>query len=271
MNADELEIVLTWAADEGWNPGIADAAAFHAADPHGYFLTRVEGVPVAAISVVNHDLANSFLGLYICRPESRGQGIGLATWAHGLNYAGGRSVGLDGVPEQEANYQTSGFVRTGASLRHQGRLPGRKFSTVRPVASGDVEKLIELDARANGFSRPQFLKTWLSDNVPGRASRVRVADGEIQGFATWRACREGTKIGPIVAPDTASALELISDVASLRPEGPLIIDLPEDNTDLQQELEQAGFTVPFVTSRMYRGTIPDTHQTLQAIATMELG
>lgn len=271
MNADELEMVLTWAADEDWNTGFADAAAFHAADPRGFFLTRVEDVPVAAISVVNHDLGNSFLGLYICRPESRGQGIGLATWARGLEHAGGRSVGLDAVPDQEANYRTSGFVRTGASLRHEGRLPGCKSSAVRAVVPGDVEKLIKLDARANGFSRPQFLKTWLSDDVQNRASRVRVADGEIQGFATWRACQVGTKIGPIVAPDTASALELIADIARIRPDGPLIIDLPEANADLRRGLEQAGFTIPFTTSRMYRGAIPDTHQSLQAIATMELG
>ncbi|MGY9049575.1 MAG: hypothetical protein ACKVKF_21680 [Rhodobacterales bacterium] len=40
-------------------------------------------------------------------------------------------------------------------------------------------------------------------------------DGGIFGFATWRACHCGTKIGPIVAPHTACALDLIADIACL--------------------------------------------------------
>ena len=32
---DEVAPILDWAADEGWNPGLDDAAACHAADPAG--------------------------------------------------------------------------------------------------------------------------------------------------------------------------------------------------------------------------------------------
>lgn len=32
----DLEMVLDWAAAEGWNPGIRDAVPFFAADPNGY-------------------------------------------------------------------------------------------------------------------------------------------------------------------------------------------------------------------------------------------
>ena len=97
-NADlsELETVLDWAAAEGWNPGLADAEAFYTADPQGFFVAEADGAPVAAISVVNHDAKNAFLGLYICKPEVRGQGIGFALWQHALRHAGDRSVGLDG-------------------------------------------------------------------------------------------------------------------------------------------------------------------------------
>lgn len=96
-------------------------------------------------------------------------------------------------------------------------------------------------------------------------------DGRIEGFATWRACREGTKIGPVIAPDTAGALELIADIARLRPDGLLIFDVPEANTALRAEMEAANFSVPFSTARMYRGRVPVTGSTLQVIATMALG
>lgn len=271
MGLPDLDMVLDWAAEEGWNPGLDDARAFHAADTQGFFLARVKGEPVAAISVVNHDTGNAFLGLYLCRPDWRGQGIGLATWTHALEHAGTRSVGLDGVAAQEANYAKSGFVRTGASLRHEGFWPSARSPEIRSAALSDMPRLIELDAAAGGFSRPTFLNAWLAPGQLERATRVLQKDGEIVGFATWRACREGTKIGPVIAPGTSAALDLIADIAAERPNGPLIVDLPEANTALRHALEGAGFTVPFATARMYRGTVPQTGPGLQAIATMELG
>ena len=69
MTLADLETVLEWAADEGWNPGVEDAEAFLAADPEGFFVTEDDGVPVAAISVVNHSPDFAFLGLYLCRPS----------------------------------------------------------------------------------------------------------------------------------------------------------------------------------------------------------
>lgn len=271
MDQTELRAVLSWASDEGWNPGISDAEAFHAADPQGFFLTSIDRTPVAAISVVNHDAENAFLGLYICRPEWRAQGLGMATWQKALEHAGTRSIGLDGVPDQESNYRVSGFVKTGSSLRNEGRITGKPSRDVRPAMASDTEGLIRLDALANGFARPNFMTAWLTEVPQKRATRVLERDGEICGFATWRACQTGTKIGPVVASDTSSALELIADIAELRPEGPLIIDVPDQNTELLREFEIAGFTIPFVTARMYRGAVPVTGNSLQAIATMELG
>ncbi len=273
MTQAELAMVLDWAATEGWNPGLDDAAAFHATDPMGFFLARINGTPVAAVSVVNHGPGDAFLGLYICQPDWRGKGIGLAVWTRALEHAGDRSVGLDGVPAQEANYRVSGFVRTGASLRHEGRWPAVSSKAVRTAKPDDLPHLIALDAAAGGIERTAFLTSWLSQNDDLRATRVLIRGGQITGFATWRACPIGTKIGPLIAPDTASALELIADIAAQRPDGPLIIDLPEANTELRRELDAAGFEIPFATARMYRGRAPVTGPGLglQAIATMELG
>ncbi len=270
MTIAALETVLSWAADEGWNPGLSDAEAFHAADPGGFFQTSVYGELVAAVSVVNHDAGNAFLGLYLCRPEWRGQGIGMATWNHALEHAGARSVGLDGVPAQEGNYRKSGFVRVGATLRHEGRLPGKASSRIRVLEASDMPALAALDRQAIGHGRERFLTAWLEGSET-RGTRVLIADGEIGGFAAWRACGTGTKIGPVIAPDTGAALELIADIGAVRTEGPLIADVPEGNGALRAELAQAGFTVPFATARMYRGQVPESGPALQAIATMELG
>ena len=35
MSRGEVDQVIEWAAEEGWNPGLGDAVPFHAADPGG--------------------------------------------------------------------------------------------------------------------------------------------------------------------------------------------------------------------------------------------
>ena len=113
--------------------------------------------------MVNHSRGGTFLGLYLCRAEWRGQGVGFALWQRALAHAVGRSVGLDGVAAQQAKYARSGFVRTGATLRWQGRLAARADAAVRPVMSADAAGIAALDLAAGGVARPAFLAAWLAE------------------------------------------------------------------------------------------------------------
>ena len=101
MTRDDLDRALDWAREEGWNPGLEDAAAFHAADPTGFLMGTLDGDPVSSISVVKYGEDFAFLGLYICRPDLRGRGYGMRVWRAGMEHAGDRVVGLDGVPAQQ--------------------------------------------------------------------------------------------------------------------------------------------------------------------------
>ncbi|AOZ69182.1 GNAT family N-acetyltransferase [Rhodobacter xanthinilyticus] len=270
--AEEVALMLDWAAVEGWNPGRADASAFHAADGDGFFLAEAPGAgPVAAISVVNHSADLAFLGLYLCRPEYRGRGIGSALWRHGLAHAGVRTVGLDGVAAQEANYARAGFVRAGATRRFEGGLAGASGGGLRAVAPSDLPALIALDVAANGFARPAFLRAWLAP-APGRVSLLAEGAAGPEGLVTIRTCARGAKIGPLLAPDAGRALTLAQGaVAALGGAGPVALDLPEANRALAARLLALGFVETFATARMYRGPAPTPGPMLQAIATMELG
>src|SRR5690606_1981637 len=75
MTRGDLDIALSWARDEGWNPGLDDAAAFHAADPSGFLMGFVDGAPASCISVVKYGGDFAFLGLYIVQPQHRGKGL----------------------------------------------------------------------------------------------------------------------------------------------------------------------------------------------------
>ena len=267
MTPAELGQVLDWAAREGWNPGLGDAAAFHAADPEGFFLAEVAGEPVGAISVVNHSDDFAFLGLYICRPEWRGRGIGRALWREGLAHAGPRTIGLDGVAAQEANYARSGFVRAGATIRFEGPPSMGTGPAVRAMRPEDLPVLLDLDRMATGIERVRFLSAW-TDATPDRRTLVLEQGGRIEALATARICRLGCKIGPIIAPDADCALALAN---SVQWSGARIIDVPEANHAFIAALVAKGYRETFRTARMYRGPAPQGDGTEQAIATMELG
>ncbi|MEP2530341.1 GNAT family N-acetyltransferase [Shimia sp.] len=269
-NLKDLAQILDWAADEGWNPGLGDAAGFFAADPDGFFVAEQGGALVAAISVVAHSAEFAFLGLYLCHPEFRGQGIGYSLWKHALDHAGTRTVGLDGVADQQANYAKSGFVKTGSSVRYEGVLPPVASRNVRLADDADAGVISTLDQQANGVTRPRFLNAWIAQ-TDTRKTLVLCSGSEVTGFATIRRCRQGVKVGPVIAPDTAQALELTKGALQALPSDHVIIDVPSENTALTNTLIGAGFESSFATARMWRGTPPVASGTLAAIATMELG
>ncbi|KAA2314306.1 GNAT family N-acetyltransferase [Pseudooceanicola sediminis] len=277
----DLHMLLDWAAEEGWNPGLGDAQAFHAADPGGFFIAERAGAPVAGIAVINHNPRQAFLGLYLCRPEWRGRGVGFSLWQHAVAHAGMRSIGLDGVAAQQENYARSGFLRQGATQRFEGRFEGHFEGSgggappgeqptrqgIRPLAAGEIKAMIALDAAAGGVPRPAFLSGWL-----GRSSvRRTVVRDDLGGFATIRQCRNGVKIGPVIAPNAAAAMMLIRAACAELPGAPVTVDLPEANEGLRALLLAAGFVMTFETARMYRGAPPEGDARMQAIATMELG
>ncbi|MCA8884207.1 MAG: N-acetyltransferase [Rhodobacteraceae bacterium] len=267
MRPQDLDLVLDWAASEGWNPGLDDAAAFLDADPDGFLMKWVQGRPVAAISVVNHAADHAFLGLYICSPDSRGQGHGMDVWLAGLAHARGRSVGLDGVPAQQANYEVSGFRRAGCTQRLTGTLPVTAGWGMRTPDVQDLAALAARDHWLQGYARPAFLAAWTAD-CPTRRTLV-CGGGTGLAYATGRRCRSGVKIGPLYAPDAATALSLIAVLAD---GDEVSVDVPEASADLHGALTAEGFTAAFETARMYRGPAPAAQSApFQAVATLELG
>jgi hypothetical protein len=271
MTLADLELVLGWAADEGWNPGLDDAPAFHMADPTGFLIKEVDGAPVAAISVVNHDANFAFLGLYLCKPEYRGQGHGLDIWNAGITHAGTRSIGLDGVPDQQANYARSGFVKYGSTIRYAGTIDAAPDPRIRAALPSEFPKLIARDLQATGINRGAFADAWLSQTLT-RQTVVLVDGTEQKGFATFRRCGTGLKIGPLYASSEADTRALLASSPFLIPDEMCFIDVQSHNSGLTNLLQKLEFKPVFETARMFRGKPPETDPVhFQAIATMELG
>ncbi|MYN02633.1 GNAT family N-acetyltransferase [Pseudoduganella sp. DS3] len=273
MALAELEMVLDWAAAEGWNPGWQDAASFYAADPGGFLLGLVEGEPVASIFAVQYGEDFGFIGGYIVRPGWRGQGHGMAVWRAGMARLAGRNVGLDGVPAQQANYARSGFNLAHRNVRYEGQGSGLPADDrVLPLAAPDFDAVVDYDRAFFPAARERFMRHWLAQEgsiVLG----VRDGPGTLLGYAVLRPCRAGFKVGPLCAESPAVADELLHALRGRVPQGaPIYLDVPEPNSAALALAAQHGMRPCFETARMYTGPAPQLPLSRQyGITSFELG
>jgi ribosomal protein S18 acetylase RimI-like enzyme len=272
MRAEELETIRTWANQEGWNPGVHDAAAFFAADPQGFFVGELDGKPVSCISCVGYDDGFGFLGQYIVHPAARGRGFGVRTWAAGMAHLGGRNVGLDGVLNQQSNYERSGFRFAHQHIRHEGTGGGARPDGVVALSTVPFDQVVAYDRTCFPAARPEFLRSWIA--LPDSAAFAVVAGGTLRGFGVIRRSVGGHKIGPLFADDAVVAERLLRALWATAPGEPVCIDIPDGtfNPAAEELLQPFSSRELFRTARMY------THQTpvvaaskIFGITTMELG
>lgn len=264
-------VISGWAAAEGWNPGLSDGPAFFAQDPDGFFLGRIDGEPVSAISVVNYGSDYAFLGCYLVRPDLRGHGHGLTTWKTALAHAGNRTVGLDGVVAQQGNYRQSGFELAYRTIRFTGTAAETATPAgVRPAGPADLAAVTAYDGTCTPADRPRFLAEWLTG--PGHRAFVRHDGDRLTGYGVIRPGRDCLRIGPLFADTAADASALFAALAADAAGHEVAVDVPEPNAAGVALAEEAGFSASFETARMYTGPVRD-HATERVfgVTTLELG
>lgn len=273
MTRQDLDLAIGWAAAEGWNPGLHDAACFHAADPDGFLIGLLGDEPVAAISVVKYGERFGFLGFYIVKPEHRGKGYGLRIWNAGLERLAGRVIGLDGVVSQQENYAKSGFSLAHRNVRYRGTGGGSaaEDSAIVPLSSLPFGSILDFDSGFFPEDRSAFLEAWLRQ--PGATALGWTRQGKLAGYGMIRPCRSGYKTGPLFA-ETPEIAECLFTALKARVPGdsPLFLDVPETNRNAVKLAENHGMEVIFETARMYSGNPPALPlQRIYGITTFELG
>ncbi|MDX8477572.1 GNAT family N-acetyltransferase [Mesorhizobium sp. VK24D] len=270
LTATEVETLVDWAAGEGWNPGVGDAAALRAADPEGFIGAFVDGEMAAGISAVAYGARFGFIGLYICRPDRRGEGHGKAVWDAGMARLGNRIIGLDGVPEQLANYQHKGFMPAYETVRFSGRPAGLTGgSDIRPVTAAGTADILAYDRQCFPAPREAFLREWLQ---PPQIALMSTGPAGLAGYGVARRCREGFKVGPLFADGTDIALAMLAELAGRTAGEALHIDVPATQIGFTALLHAVGMVPGFTTTRMYRGGKPgNAPSKVFGITTLELG
>lgn len=274
MRREEIDTCIELAAREGWNPGLHDAAAFHATDPAGFLMAEVDGQFAGCISAVSYAGSFGFIGLYIVQPAWRGQGIGRQLWQAGLQRLSGHVIGLDGVVAQQENYRQQGFELAWNNARFAGVAAAAtavESTDILPLFCVDLALLSWEDRRVFPAPREAFLSAWRE--MPDAHSLALVHDGVLHGWGTIRPCREGSKIGPLVADSADAAQTLFRALCARVPVGsPVFIDVPLTNGEAVLLAETHGMRAVFETARMYKGEVPPCEIGRQfGIATFELG
>ena len=274
MRRDEIEIAIEFAALEGWNPGLHDAACFHAADPGGFLVAECLGQAVGCIGAVSYAGRFGFIGLYIVAPAWRRQGIGRRLWAEGMARLAGQVVGLDGVPAQQDNYRRSGFELAWQNVRFAGvarRTTRPEPAQIAPLGAVDFSLLCADDRRIFPAPREAFLRCWIA--MPDAAGLAWLEQGRVAGWGLIRRCREGHKIGPLVADHPLVASALFAALCDRVPVGDAVyLDVPMPNADALALARAQGLRGVFETARMYAGPAPACElQRVYGITTFELG
>ncbi len=271
LNLPEIELLLEWARQEGWNPGLDDAEAFFGADPVGFLGCFTANALVAGISAVRYGRSFGFIGLYICRPEYRGRGFGKLIWDAAMRHLAGRMIGLDGVPQQQPNYRRMGFEENYRTIRWSGKIAPHPPSatSVSPISPMILSDVIAYDRRSFPAERDRFLHAWLQRP---RETMVIIREEAIAGYAVLRRCHDGYKVGPLFADGVREAEALFFACINQVGGEVLHLDVPETQEAFSRVLLDAGMAPGFETSRMYKNGSPRiSPQGVFAITTLELG
>nr|WP_231368532.1 GNAT family N-acetyltransferase [Mariprofundus ferrooxydans] len=276
MLREELDLALSWAAAEGWNPGLDDAVPFYEADQQGFLIGLLDDQPVAMISAVTYGTSFAFMGFYIVRPEYRGRGYGWQIWQAAIDRLANRNIGLDGVPDQQDNYRKSGFILAHRNIRYQwsghplppqAPLPGG--ASLIPLDGAALSSLKRYDRAFFADDRTHFLRCWI---VQPHCTAIAVQQGEeLLGYGVIRRCRDGAKIGPLFADTPEIAASLFSALCSHSDE-PVFLDVPECNAAAMALAERHGMHRVFETARMYTQQAPEISlERTYGITSFELG
>jgi len=276
MNKAEVDQLVSWAADEGWNPGLHDADLFWETDPEAFIAAELGDELIGGGAITSYEGQFGFMGLFVVRPEFRGRGLGGQLWHARVTLLRGRlrsgaSIGIDGVFEMQDWYAKGGFTFSHRSIRYEGvGAAAEPAQGLVPVANVPFSQLAAYDRRCFPAARERFLRAWMAQ--PEALALAAVEEGALRGYGVIRRCGHGAKIGPLFADDATTAEALFDALAAFVPGEPVFIDVPEVNAWAMSMVARHEMREVFGCARMYLGPTPNLEESrIYGITTFELG
>ena len=283
MTRAELDVIVEWAANEGWNTGLHDADIFWATDPDAFIAAELKGEMIGGGSIVNYGGVCGFMGFFLIHPQFRGRGFGAQLWLARRERLIKRlqapaRIEMDGVFHMQSFYAKGGFQFLHRDFRFQGTASAQ--SNV-PASNSTLCDVVDLSTLAfdeiNQYDqtifmapRSEFLRRWISQ--PACHALGATHNGKLVGYAIARPSRTGYRIGPLFANDPAIARMLFQSLLARLPHQQVQIDVPECNTPGVEMVKSIGFQEVFGCARMAFGPpLPRPLQNIFGVTTFELG
>lgn len=258
----DIEAAMALVVEAGWNQ-TSDDWAFMLKAGHGFGL-RDNGRLIATGIVLPYRPRVAWIGMVLVNGPYRQRGHATRLLRHCMAMAEGAGLVpmLDATPAGREVYGRLGFLDGPRLQRWRGKGGG---TGVTPSATGtsDITDVTAMDAAAMGGSREVLLRA-----LAMRSSAQFRRHGT--GALFTRPGRTATQIGPVLAMRQEDAVSLCHEAIQAI-DGPVLIDVPERETDLSQLLTTLDFEVERDFTRMALSEIPVLGETMRAIAGPELG
>ena len=273
------DFILDYTRSLKWAHGVMDDELYWVSDSKpgaGMYVGRLNGQPITAVGMFQHNESYAFIGFYFCKEQHRGKGYGFKTWKVAkASLSSKLNFGLDAEEPTVHMYEREGFKRAWdiilyafsvlSALEVYGNslaIPERV--TIKLCADVSFQKLKSYTEDVIGFTfdRSSILEKWIS--LPTHTALAAVTEsGDIVGFA---AIREAILLGeviyrlsPLLADNSHIARVLLKELAkTVNPERRFMLSVPPElNPEAKTIAEEVKAVCHSIDVRMYtKGDLP---------------
>jgi GNAT superfamily N-acetyltransferase len=246
------------AAEAGWNQNAADWT-YLLANGLGWGYEDETAQLGATAMILPYGGEVAWIGMVLVTAPWRKRGIATALLRHCLRESEERGwiPGLDATMAGRKVYLPLGFADIYPLTRFKAEpaapVAGYDGSGCRPMTEDDLATVTALDEISFGAERRGLLAHLLA-RAP-RCAWVIEKDGGILGFCLGRDGWEADQIGPVIAPDAATATVLCTQALAARaePTRRVYIDAVDRHAAFADWLRAAGFVRQRGFMRMLKG------------------
>ena len=248
LQLSDLNRCLEYSTEAHWNQTEADWR-FLLANCRGYGFENEEVVLLGTTMAWEWAEGYSWIAMVLVTEVARGQGIArqlMERCLQDITDADQRAL-LDATDMGQKVYSKLRFSGEDRIVRlfseqRSGEIAGSETPaglTLSALSADDLAEAARLDAQVLGVDRRAMLADWQT-RLPNAAWKLTDESGAMRGFVAGREGRVASQLGPLVADSREAATCLVAQ-AFKNVAGPIMIDVPEAETDWVATLGSVGF------------------------------
>jgi GNAT superfamily N-acetyltransferase len=256
MTPDDIPAGLNLCRLAGWNQLARDWELFLQIHSNGCRVAVDDaGNVVGTVTTIPYENHFAWIGMVLVDPSKQRQGIGTQLLREALQLTvSHETIKLDATPAGREVYLKLGFKDEYKIIRMRGRTIMTSYVTpgARPLKSNDFPELLKFDREVFGANRQSVLECLFKD-APQYAF-IMEKRGRIDGFCLGRRGHDFDQLGPIIAIDENSAMQLLSSALHQQVNKPIVVDILTHTPAWITFVSSLEFKELRPLMRMYRGS-----------------